>query len=55
MQCSGQFRAWQTRGADYVSMRAMALRGQGDGLDTPQDHIDALRTYWDIVGDLSAD
>ena len=48
-----EIEAWQTQGADYVSMRAMALRGQGDGLDTPQDHIDALRTYWDVVGDLS--
>ena len=43
---------WQQRGADYVSMRAMALRGQGDGLSSPQEHIDALSTYWNEVGDL---
>lgn len=48
-----EIEAWQGHGADYVSMRAMALRGQGQGLDSPQDHIDALRTYWDVVGDLS--
>lgn len=43
---------WQERGGDYVAMRAQRLRGQGDGLETPQDHIDALKTYWDKVGDL---
>jgi len=48
-----EIEAWQTRGAEYVSMRAMALRGQGDGLATPQAHIDALETYWHAVGDLS--
>ena len=48
-----EIEAWQTRGAGYVSMRAMALRGQGDGLATPQAHIDALETYWHAVGDLS--
>ncbi|MCR9278323.1 MAG: LLM class F420-dependent oxidoreductase [Pseudomonadaceae bacterium] len=46
--------AWQARGADYVSMRAMALRGLGGGLDSPQAHIDALATYWSAVGDLSS-
>ena len=45
--------AWADLDADYVSMRAMALRGQGDGLASPQAHIDALRTYWDVVGELS--
>ena len=44
---------WHTRGADYVSMRAMKLRGQGDGLQSPQDHIDALETYWQAVADLA--
>lgn len=44
---------WRSEGAAYVSMRAQALRGQGDGLTSPQDHIDALKTYWDEVGDLS--
>ncbi|MGI9324320.1 MAG: LLM class F420-dependent oxidoreductase [Pseudomonadales bacterium] len=46
-------RAWSDLGADYVSMRAQALRGQGDGLASPQEHIDALSTYWDAVGGLS--
>lgn len=44
---------WQAEGADYISMRAMALRGQGDGLDSPQAHIDALATYWAEVADLA--
>jgi len=35
---------WADAGADYVSMRAM-----GAGLERPQDHIDALRTYWEAV------
>ena len=46
--------AWIDRGADYVSMRAMALRGMGDGLGSPQAHIDALTTYWSEVGELSS-
>lgn len=45
--------AWQAKDADYISMRAMALRGLGDGLGSPQAHIDALRTYWDVVGELA--
>ncbi len=45
--------AWQQRGADFVSMRAMALRGLGGGLESPQAHIEALATYWDAVGDLA--
>ncbi len=45
--------AWQAEGADYVAMRAQALRGQGDGLASPQEHIDILATYWDAVGDLA--
>ena len=52
-QWRAEIEAWQARDADYVAMRAMALRGQGDGLDSPQAHIDALRTYWEAVGDLS--
>ncbi len=52
-QWRSEIEAWQTRGANYVAMRAMALRGQGDGLKSPQEHIDALRTYWEVVGDLA--
>lgn len=44
---------WRTEGADYVSMRAMALRGMGAGFTSPQQHIDALQTYWNAVGDLA--
>jgi len=44
---------WLARDADYISMRAMKLRGQGDGLASPQAHIDALETYWQAVGDLA--
>jgi probable F420-dependent oxidoreductase len=36
--------AWRSAGADYVSMRAM-----GAGFETPQDHIDALRTFWEAI------
>lgn len=46
---------WLAAGADYISMRAQRLRGQGQGLDSPQAHIDALRTYWQAVGDLASD
>ena len=45
--------AWRNEGADFISMRAQALRGQGDGLSSPQAHIDALSTYWEEVGDLN--
>ncbi len=48
-----EIQAWQDNGADYVSMRGMALRGQGEGLTTPRDHIDILSTYWDVVGGLA--
>jgi probable F420-dependent oxidoreductase len=48
-----EIQAWQERGADYVAMRAMSLRGQGDGLLSPQAHIDALHRYWEVVGDLA--
>lgn len=44
---------WRAAGADYVSMRSMALRGMGEGLASPQAHIDALRHYWQVVGDLA--
>jgi probable F420-dependent oxidoreductase len=44
---------WQNIGAEYVSMRGMSLRGQGEGLKTPQEHIDILSTYWDTVGELA--
>ena len=46
--------AWADKDADYISMRGMALRGQGQGLSSPQAHIDALAEYWDVVGDLSS-
>lgn len=49
-----EIQAWRERGADYVAMRAMSLRGQGDGLSSPQEHIDALRRYWEVVGDLAS-
>lgn len=45
---------WRAAGADYVSMRGMALRGMGEGMKSPQEHIDALRTYWEVVGDLAS-
>lgn len=48
-----EIKAWDAVGAEYVSMRAMALRGQGEGLKSPQDHIDILSTYWDEVGELA--
>ncbi len=48
-----QVQAWVDAGADYVAMRAMALPGQGDGLESPQAHIDALQEYWRVVGDLA--
>ncbi|MEM9620894.1 MAG: LLM class F420-dependent oxidoreductase [Pseudomonadota bacterium] len=44
---------WQAEGADFISMRAMALRGMGDGLQTPQAHIKALETYWQAVAELA--
>lgn len=44
---------WQDLGAEFVSMRAMALRDQGEGLSSPQAHIDVLSTYWDVVGELA--
>ena len=47
--------AWIDAGADYVSMRAMALRGMGDGLGSAQAHIDALSTYWNEVGELRSE
>ena len=48
-----EVRAWRDVGAEYVSMRGMALRGQGEGLKSPQEHIDILSTYWAEVGELS--
>ncbi len=50
---AGEIRDWTRFGADYVAMRGMALRGQGDGLASPQEHIDILSTYWDVVGELA--
>lgn len=46
---------WQAAGADYVSMRSMALRGMGEGLESPAAHIEALETYWSVVSDLVND
>ena len=48
-----QVKAWRDAGADYVAMRAMAMRGQGEAPKSPQEHIDVLRKYWDMVGDLA--
>ncbi len=48
-----EIEAWRDEGADYVAVRAQALRGQGDGLASPQAHIDMLSTYWQAVGDLA--
>lgn len=45
-------KAWKDLGADYVSMRGMSLRGS-EGMSSPQQHIDALKTWWDAVGDLA--
>jgi probable F420-dependent oxidoreductase len=44
---------WRQAGAGLVSMRGMSLRGMGEGMPTPQAHIDALREYWEEVGDLA--
>jgi len=49
----GEIEAWIDARADYVAMRATGLRGMGEGLASPQEHIDALKRYWDVVGDLS--
>ena len=54
-QWAGDIQAWIDAGADYVSMRAMALRGMGDGLGSAQAHIDALSTYWNVVGELRSE
>lgn len=54
-QWESEAKDWADAGVDYISMRAQRLAGQGEGLDSPQDHIDALKTYWDAVGHLSAD
>ncbi len=43
-QWGADVETWRSAGADYVSMRAM-----GAGFESPQDHIDALRTFWDAV------
>ena len=51
-QWRGEIQDWQNAGADYVSMRAMALRGE-KGLSSPQAHIDVLSEYWQEVGDLA--
>jgi probable F420-dependent oxidoreductase len=49
----GEVEAWVDAKADYVAMRTTGLRGMGEGLASPQEHIDALKRYWDVVGDLS--
>lgn len=48
-----QAQAWMDAGADYVAVRAMAPPGHADRLESPQAHIDALREYWRVVGDLA--
>ncbi len=46
---------WAELKADFVSVRAAALKGVGAGLDSPAEHIKALETFWREVGDLSGD
>lgn len=48
-----QAQAWMDAGADYVAVRAMAPPGHAGRLESPQAHIDALREYWRVVGDLA--
>ena len=48
-----QVLAWIDAGADYVAMGAMAQPGRGNGLESPQAHLDALQEYWRVVGDLA--
>ena len=48
-----EIEAWIDAGASHDSMRAMALRGQGEGLKTPAEHVKVLETYWKEVGDLA--
>ena len=52
-QWADEVNAWKAAGADYVSMLGLAPRGQNEMLNSPQDHIDILSTYWDAVGDLA--
>jgi hypothetical protein len=33
-------------------MRAAELKDVGPGLSSPAEHIKALETYWEAVGDL---
>ncbi len=47
-----EIETWTQAGAGYVSMRAMG-RGDDHGLESPQDHIDALHEYWRVVADLA--
>ena len=49
----GEVETWREAGADYVAVRAMAMRGLGGGLSSPREHIDALGKYWASVGDLA--
>ena len=49
-QWRSDIEAWSEVGANYVSMRSQALRGMGDGLATPREHILALEKYWAVVG-----
>ena len=50
---ASEIEAWQAIGAQYVAMRGMALRGQGEGLCSPREHIDILSTYWEAVAELA--
>lgn len=45
--------AWRSEHADYVSMRATALKGVGPGLSSPGEHFRALETFWNEVKDLA--
>lgn len=52
-QWAREVQDWIDVGAEYVAMRGMALRGQGEGLTSPREHIKILETYWDVVGELA--
>jgi hypothetical protein len=47
-----QAEQWSSLNADYVSMRAVGLKGVGPELNSPAEHIKSLETYWETVGDL---
>jgi probable F420-dependent oxidoreductase len=48
-----QAEEWAGLDADFVSIRATALKGVGPGLESPAEHISSLETFWKAVGDIS--